>query len=335
MPTTLKRAISNPDSPLFAIYGPGRSGTTWIGSIINSHPDIAYRFEPFRHQMGVARVKAVWDSSQKHQITMQELHKRLYDALLPAHALVDKPPFFYKKNTRLRGHKLAWNCARKFPVTNALCEKLYTTKGSPPIVFKEVRWNIVKHLLERLNLPSIFVLRSPHGTISSQVRGQKVGLMPTWQCDNLEQVIAKNNLSLIKELPKPLGELSIVQKNAIIWRINAENMFDYLQQHPDYMLLLYEDLCTRTLEVSREVFEYFDIPWHQQTESFIKQSTSNKPSLRATEKGINSYFSVARDTTKMVNRWSKDLSNMESKEIYEIVEPSLAYQAFLKKGLWE
>ena len=32
---------------LGAIFGTGHSGTTCLGSIISSHPNIAYRFEPF------------------------------------------------------------------------------------------------------------------------------------------------------------------------------------------------------------------------------------------------------------------------------------------------
>ncbi|MDJ0687655.1 MAG: hypothetical protein QNJ41_04015 [Xenococcaceae cyanobacterium MO_188.B32] len=30
-----------------ALFGLGRSGTTWLGAIVASHPEILYRFEPF------------------------------------------------------------------------------------------------------------------------------------------------------------------------------------------------------------------------------------------------------------------------------------------------
>lgn len=325
----------NFDLPLFAIYGPGRSGTTWLGSIINSHPDIAYRFEPFRKNLGVARMKDIWEVSQTDQLSKQELQQRFYNYLLPAHSLLDKPPFFKKNNTHLRGHKLVWDCSRKLPLLNAVCEQLYTPHGTPPIVFKEVRWNIFKTLLDRLHFRSVFVLRSPLGTISSRLRGQRAGLMPIWQCNNLEQVLEKKKPSLINELPKPVNTLNDIQKNAVIWRLEAELIFDYLQQHPEHMLLLYESLCMHPLETAQNVFKYFDIPWHQQTEHFVTQPTSQKPTLRNHEKGINSYFSVARNTTKMVNRWNKELTKIQIQEIHEIVEPSKAYQFYLKQGLWE
>ncbi|MEM1283686.1 MAG: sulfotransferase domain-containing protein [Chlamydiota bacterium] len=333
--TPHKASRSNGDLQLLAIYGPGRSGTTWLGSIINSHPDIAYRFEPFRNEMAVSRVRAVWEANQAGQLSREEVKQHLYKSLLPAHPLIDKPPFFPKNNTQLHGHQLAWRCARKFPLFNVMCEQLYTPKGNPTIVFKEVRWKIVQPLLDILNPRSVFVLRSPHGTISSRLRGQKAGLMPTWQCDNLEYVIEKNIPSLAKELPYPIESLSSVQKNAVLWRLEAEVIFEYLHQHPEHMLLLYEDLCIRPLEVAQEVFKHFDISWHQQTENFITQSTSQKPTLRNNEKGINSYFSVARNTTKMAHRWSKELTTAEIDQIYEIISPSKAYQAYMKKGLWE
>lgn len=333
--TKNKSHIHDSEPPLFAIYGPGRSGTTWLGSIINSHPGTAYRFEPFREKIAIPRMRSFWNTIQTKQLSEQQLKHRLYSSLLPTHALIDKPPFFHKNNSHLIGHKLAWNCARKFPLMNVAYEQLYTPQERPPLIFKEVRWNIVKPLLDRLHLRSVFVLRGPHGTISSRLRGQRAGLMPTWQCDNLEQVIEKNNPSLKNELPKPVGSLSDAQKNAVIWRLEAERMFDYLQQHPEHMVLLYEDLCIRPLEIAQKVFEHFNIPWNQQTEDFITQPTFNKQSLKNREKGINSYFSVARNTTEMIKRWSKELTTIENKEIHEIIYPSSVYQVFLQQGLWE
>jgi hypothetical protein len=32
---------------IMGIFGTGRSGSSWLGSIIDSHPQVAYRFEPF------------------------------------------------------------------------------------------------------------------------------------------------------------------------------------------------------------------------------------------------------------------------------------------------
>lgn len=329
-----QKNTSDNDLPLYAIYGPGRSGTTWLGSIINSHPDIAYRFEPLRKNLRVPRVKKIWQTSQTDKISNKELKRLLYNSLLPAHSLLDKPPFFKKTNTKLLGHKLAWSLARKIPSANAVCEQLYTPTGSPPLVFKEVHWQIIERFIQPLHLRSVFILRSPHGTIASRLRGQRAGLMPTGQCKHLEQVIENHRPSLADELPQPVSTYNDVQKNAVLWRLEAERMVDYIQEHPEHILVFYEDLCTRPFEIAREIFQHFDIPWHQQTEDFIMQSTSSKDSLRNREIGINAYFSVSRNTTEVVNRWSQELTATEKEQIDEIIYPSKAYQFALQQGMW-
>ncbi len=35
------------DLPIIGLHGAPRSGTTWIGQIFNSAPQVAFRFQPF------------------------------------------------------------------------------------------------------------------------------------------------------------------------------------------------------------------------------------------------------------------------------------------------
>ena len=105
----------NSSYSLGAIFGAGRSGTTWLGSVVSSHPDVAYRFEPFhRLENRNNHLKEVRQKIESNSVSSQDLFL-LYQALLPAAPEMEKQPFFSKTFERRfsKGEQLLWPLARK------------------------------------------------------------------------------------------------------------------------------------------------------------------------------------------------------------------------------
>lgn len=326
----INHALETP-VPLYAVYGPGRSGTTWLGAIINSHPQIAYRFEPFRRKDIIPHFNQFWESRNQSDSFSQADLKQIYEGLLLAHPVTDKPPFFEKDRTYGHGQKQLWHLARLFSPLAQLYSRLYTPSGLPPLVFKEVRWREIAILLRHFNLYTTFILRSPQGTVASLLRGQRTGLMPTWKRDNLELVLQKEGGDLAGNLPCPVATMSPVQKNAVLWRIEADRTYEAAQNHPNCLLVIYENLCQQPREVAHKVFAHFNIPWHSQVDDFITESTGGEKAIRKKEGAIKPYFSVSRNTSEVAKQWNRDLSNQEIQEIEEVVAASKAYRFLLEK----
>jgi hypothetical protein len=324
-PKTAAIASDTDQVPLYALYGPGRSGTTWLGAIVNSNPHLAYRFEPFRRKHTIRSMHPAWEVIDREHISQADL-QQVYRQLLLANPLLDKPPFFNKVHVRGYGQKSIWYLARLLPQFSGLYTQIYTPQGSPPLVFKEVRWEIIDRLISQAHLKTVFLLRSPYGTVASLLRGEAAGLMPTWRRDNLEKVLEQSGPHLFNELPRPIHELNETQRNAVLWRLDADRIIDRVQQQRDRLLITYEDLCTRPVEIAKQVFEHFEIPWHAQVDRFIAESTSSDKSIRRQESGINAYFSVSRNTATMTQKWKQELAPTAVQEIEEIVGPSRAYQ---------
>ena len=84
------------DLKMGSIFGTGRSGTTWLGAMVSSHPEIAYRFEPF-HRLGATQpaVEEALETIRSNEFSYKDLSS-VYQALLPAYPQAEKPPFFPK-----------------------------------------------------------------------------------------------------------------------------------------------------------------------------------------------------------------------------------------------
>ena len=72
-----------------AIFGTGRSGSTWVGAVINTHPKIAYRFEPFDRVPNDPAIQKAMQLLKFGDLNDQALDI-IYQALLPANPLADQ-----------------------------------------------------------------------------------------------------------------------------------------------------------------------------------------------------------------------------------------------------
>jgi hypothetical protein len=322
---TATTASSTAQVPLYALYGPGRSGTTWLGAIINSNPHLIYRFEPFRRRQTNQSMQSAWEIIESESLSEADM-EQVYRQLLLANPLLDKPPFFKKNHVRGFGQKPIWYLVRVLPQLAGLYTHIYTAQGRPPLVFKEVRWKIIDRLISCTNLKTVFLLRNPFGTVASLLKGESAGLMPTGRRDDLEKVLQQSGPHLFDELPRPVHELNNAQRNAVLWRLDADRVFDRAQQQDNRLLITYEDLCSQPVQIAQQVFEHFEIPWHAQVDRFIEASTSGGTSIRRQESGINAYFSVSRDTAKVSHKWKQELTPTDIQAIEEIVGSSQAYQ---------
>ena len=186
--------------PLCGIFSKGRSGSTWLGSIVNTHPEVAYRFEPFhrlREDPDVARLRRSIEAGTFDATERDEL----YAILLRASPLTDRPPFFVKRNARSRGKRLLWPAARRLPPLAPLYGALYTPRGAPVVVLKEVTLEpVMEGLLRAGGTRIVYLVRHPCAVVHSQIRGQEAGVMPTARQGVLSSLLEKHDPALAERV---------------------------------------------------------------------------------------------------------------------------------------
>ena len=324
-------------APLMGIFGSGRSGSTWLGAIVSSHPDIVYRFEPLHRLAGLdARVRELRGQLSTGQFGPDMLGE-LYAALLRARPEVEKPPFFAKRDrgSRQLGRSVLWPLARRSATCARAFERLYTPRARPPLVFKEVTSELIMaNLLARTAMRVVYLVRHPCGVAHSTLAGQRRGLMPS----DRRRVLGDTIRRLDPELPRRLGfdleRATPIEIEALCWRLDAEIGLAAARASANAHIVVYEDLCADPLGVAQGVLGHFGLALTPATRQFIDRSMhgSGLGKLAYGEVGVDAYFSVFRDPRATRDRWRHELTADDQARVLHLVEDSPAFQCLFGRG---
>ncbi|NGP53704.1 sulfotransferase [Thioalkalivibrio sp. XN8] len=323
------------NSNINAIFGPGRSGTTWLGSMINAHPDIAYRFEPFTRQKRDATIQKCKAELREGHLTT-EARKTLYDLLLLAHPLTDKPPFFkksYAKGKRLK--TWLWRAARGFPPLRVIYSAAHSAPSGTPVVFKDVGSMTARGFAQATDIPLIYLARHPCATVVSHVVGQESGRMPTGRVQAFASLLLAHDPKLYESLAPHFAHMNEYQKNALVWRINVETVMESLELRPNTMLMTYEQLCDEPFAHVSRILSHFGLDFAPEVERFILSLLNDGGTNAAKPRGRKrNYFSVFRNPKTQRDKWKSRVPTDISDQIIDLVADSESVQTLASAGGW-
>jgi hypothetical protein len=212
------------------VAGMARSGTSWLGEILNSSPTVRYCFQPLFSYAYKGRVS--------YETSRDELQRFFAD-------LYESADLFLRQQER-RDSGL-------YP-TFVKCE-------SPShLVFKENRYQyLIPCLLDRApNLKLVSIVRHPCGALLSWLRNPKefppdADSRSEWRfgaCKNLGR--EENFFGYFK------------------WKETAHLYLDMRDKFPSRaMVVRYEDLVRRPLEEAGNVFQFLGLEVGEQTQKFV------------------------------------------------------------------
>lgn len=325
---------------LLAVFSYGRSGSTWLGSILDSHPEVAYRFEPFARLRGHGSRLAALEKCIRGGDSSEAMLAELYAALLPAHPLLAKPPFFEKSYPlRMRaGRSLLWPLCRRLEPAAGLFSALYTPRGSlPPIAFKEVSaTSLIGPLVRSPGLLASYLLRHPCGVVWSQQRGQSRGILPAERHRYLESKLHEHDEALAERFAARVAELPQVVQYALLWRIEVEDDLRQVSARPNVQMIYYESFCASPERETERFFRHFGLSVPEQTTAFLRESTGGaRPGRRRRgEIGIDPYYSVFRNTEDTVWSWRKEMPAEMRAAVEDAVADSPVYRMGCDAAGW-
>jgi len=307
---------------LFGLFGTGRSGTTWLGTILDAHPDIAYRFEPFHRAKNDPQLKPLKQRLINGEASDDDLDQ-LYHRLRQADPLTDKPPFFAKRGMRTTGIEYACRAGQLCKPLRPLFRRLYTPPDWRPVVFKEVGTErLMDAMMSDADLPAVYLVRHPCGMVESVMRGQAKGVMSTGRIDHLESILRDQSPYLYERYAGRFDELTPAEKNALTWRLDVECGYEAIQRSPNGMLVTFEELCDDAHSVVRRICEHFGLTFTDSMQRLLDRMYGLDQTAHSRREVRDPYFTVFRNPHEQRDRWQSQMTDADREAVKQVVADS-------------
>lgn len=304
------------------VLGMPRSGTTWVGKILDSHPWTLYRHEADSGgSLDAVPIHAAPERAGVHADAV-----RAFVAALPARRslkVCGKRPLFakaYRPGWRGPLHRTSIAAARfaavarlRFPVLDAIDRG----RGEPVTVWKSIestgRAGLIAEAVPDARI--IVVVRHPCGQIDSTLHGESGGRFT-------DACAAANDwgiFELLLETPQArrrgltremLRAATPEERLAWRWLLFNEKAMEELRARRRGHVLCYEDLCAEPLAGARKLLAAAGLAWHPAVEAFVHASTAADDPR---------YYSVFRSPERAAHAWRDRLDASRIERIRAIV----------------
>ncbi|MDX9785223.1 MAG: sulfotransferase [Desulfobacterales bacterium] len=269
------------------VIGLARSGTSWLGKILESDPHVMYRYEP--NNLKKCDLFIPLQQLIEKEGCTKKASAMLVDAFKGTALL---------KNAHTTGHKTPskklfmdlnlYPLTKLFPLilSDRFFKLFYKNRGIKFVSkIVEFDWGI-DWISSALGRPKIiFIIRHPCGNVLSYVEGKKYGM----------------------------GKQG-VEGWAKIWRsVHEEQGLPDRVSIPNFKLVTYEALCLDPIEKSKEIFEFLNWDFTEKTKDFL---------LKSTDRETDGYWGIRKDPVKTAFKWKENLAREEIEKIYSIVGDS-------------
>ncbi len=322
-----------------AIIGLSRSGTTWISKVVDSSPDVFYLHEPdyVVPVNCVPLVTSVEDAEVWGGYVADYISG--FRGFCSARSVLKKP-MFPKKYLAGVSSRLgfAWFTAR-LRMDQVVSRVMGGTptrswpdsvEGAKLIAWKSVELTGNLGVLLRA-LPEqqvLHVIRHPCGFVDSLIRGENKGLLetkvPVTEDAGLFDFATRTGVARklgIRTCDWP--KLSKVERMAYFWLCMNEQAAEDAEGMSNCMQVYFDEFCIKPIELSKQIFDFFGLPFSQQTENFL--STSSVVSK------WSNYFSVSRQSELVPGSWVGRLEADDAKAILKIATSMPRMAALLER----
>jgi hypothetical protein len=272
------------------VTGSHRSGSTWVGQMIASHPGVSYIHEPFNPVYQPACPVA----HQWHHVTPED-EERFLAYLRP---LLEFRHSWWQ-DVRARAHPRH--------VAGATVRALRAWKrrllGCRPLVKDPIAFFSAEWLAEAFGMDIVVVIRHPAAFASSLKR-----LAWAFRFDHLlgQPRLMQTLLAPFAAEVRRLAQAppDVIAHAILFWRIVHQVTLDYSRRHPDWLFVRHEDLSRRPLDEFRALFGRLGLDFPPRCRRAVEEHTA-EGNIREVPDGVKT--ALRRDSRANVWNWTHRL----------------------------
>ncbi|MBZ6380070.1 hypothetical protein B5C34_00225 [Pacificimonas flava] len=310
------------------IVGSPRSGTTWIGSILDSHPDTLYLHEPdvIEKEPRLPFIPSPSSPDPADEVSRAYVQRLAANRALRTVFARERFAKSYRGRFADRVRQAVILAARSADAALPPA-RLDRRVSIPDLAARPPALTIVKSVdsVTRLpafaranpDMPFIHIIRHPCGVARSKLRGVEQGKMATVPLyDDLFSLPPAKDTAKAETEGWPL-----LKRAAFDWMVKNEWVLAETDSLPNVSRLIYDRVANDPHSEAEALFAQLSLPPSAQTRDYLDR-------LVGTEKGQGDYFAIARNPAKAANEWQSGLSEDDKALIAETVGGSNAGALF-------
>jgi len=316
-----------------------RSGTTWIGKVLDSSPEVVYLHEPDY----VKRIPCLPYTTEAQDYLGWESYMRRYLEGLRSTCSsrsILKRPLFSKNFPKSLAQKASYQAFLGKMQADQVLSKIGFAPmvSSWPSCVDQAQLTVWKSVEQTGNIGCflhaipeqkiIHVVRHPCGFVDSVMRGQQKKLLhggvPTSQDLGIFDYVVRTSFAQRIGLRlRDWEKLSEVERLAYIWLVlNEQAILDGVGRS-NYKLVYFEEFCLDPMQLTCELMEFAGLSFDHQTERFVCSSSNfSGRGIGAGKSTTEDYYSVSRNSQEVPRSWEGRLSKDSIHKILQIARIS-------------
>lgn len=298
---------------LIIISGSHRSGTTWVGKVIDESNKIKYIHEPFspRNMRKDSPIKRWYEYIDSDDSEIKQIIFKQY-----INNFINSPIKHLKDRFHLRQSPITLKSILRFLNSN------HIKIGGIPLIKDSMTLMSLEWFQTEYSPKIIICIRHPAAFVASLK-------IQNWNFDFNNFLNQEKLMNFyLKEFSSEINFYSnnkkdIVDQGILLWRIIHKVILNYQKYHNrEWLFIRHEDLSLDPINEFSKIFEYINIPFNVNIKEYIIKNTTN-----------NVLSDYSRNSKKNITTWKERLS---LEEILRIKQgTSDLYMKFYSENDWE